>query len=59
MGDTPQAPGPMTLEETMGSVTPLQSDKSIEEMIREAKEERVKRFIAKMNQQERNSSKED
>ena len=42
-------PGPMTLEEAMGSVKPLQTDKELEEIIKEAKVEHIQqRFLKKM-----------
>lgn len=40
----------MTLEEAMGSVPPLSPPKDWKEITKEVKEERVERFIAKMQQ---------
>ena len=42
-------PGPMTLEDTMGSVPALVSPKEWNQMIEEVKEERAERFINKLN----------
>ena len=42
-------PGPMTLEDTMGSVPALASPKEWKQMMEEVKEERAEQFINKMN----------
>ena len=42
-------PGPMTLEDTMGSVPALASPKDWKQMIEEVKEERAEQFINKLN----------
>ncbi len=49
-GEVKVVPVEMTLEETFGSVTPLNRPEDFEELIRIAKEERAKALVDKMSQ---------